>query len=86
MIRGFRSMGITSATGGADRHEHIVEVISSELDRQAHDGAIRIDVPALAEAIESVLEDDEDDAPAPVPEAPPAEGKRPDDLNATNDD
>jgi len=78
-------MGTTSS-GGAERHEHIVEVISSELDRQAHDGANRIDVPALAEAIEQVLEEDGTAAPTPAEDAPPAEGKHPDDLNATNDD
>jgi hypothetical protein len=70
-------MATLSQTDG-DRRETIAEVITAELDRQAHEGAHRIDVPALAEAIESVI----------VPEAdtPPDEGKRPADLNATNDD
>ena len=69
-------MAITSPLDG--RKEVLTDVISAELDRQAHEGAHRVDVPALAEAIEAVIE--------PTPDAPPAEGKRPEDLNATNDD
>ena len=69
-------MAIVSQVDG-DRRETIAGVISAELDRQAHEGAHRIDVPALAEAIEAVIE--------PEADAPPDEGKRPEDLNANND-
>ena len=67
----------TASHIGAERRETIAEVISSELDRQAHEGAVRIDVPALAEAIEAVIDPNASQAPE--------EGKRPEDLNANND-
>jgi hypothetical protein len=70
-------MAIQSQADG-ERRETLAGVISAELDRQAHEGAHRIDVPALAEAIEAVIE--------PEVDGPPAEGKRPDELNSTNDD
>jgi hypothetical protein len=76
-------MSIQTATHAPIR-ETIAEVISDELDRQAHQGANRIDVPALAEAIEDAISD-ENHEPAGKGE-PPQEGKRPDDLNSTNDD
>lgn len=50
--------------------------IATELERQAREGAPRVDVDALAEAIEQAL-----GAPTPA-----AEGRHPDELNATNDD
>lgn len=59
-----------------NRRAAIREAISAELERQALDGAVRIDVEALAAAVEAALE----------PPAPPVEGRRPEDLNATNDD
>jgi hypothetical protein len=59
---------------GGDRRETIATVIAAELERQARDGAARVDVEALAAAIDIALD-------------PPAdEGTRPEDLNATNDD
>lgn len=54
----------------------IAQAITSELEHQAHDGAARVDVDALAAAIDKALEG----------HSPVAEGKRPGDLNATNDD
>ena len=66
-----------------DRRETIAGVISAELDRQAHEGAHRIDVPRLAEAIEAAIEPEGGlESETGVPE----EGPRPDQLNATNDD
>lgn len=58
------------------RHEAIVTAIAAELERQAQAGAARIDVDALAQAVEHALD----------PPPPMAEGRRPDELNATNDD
>ncbi|WEK03841.1 MAG: hypothetical protein P0Y65_16850 [Candidatus Devosia phytovorans] len=58
------------------RRQSIVTAITAELERQAKDGEARVNVDALAEAIDIALE--------PVP--PTAEGKRPYELNATNDD
>lgn len=59
---------------GGDRQETIATAIAAELERQAREGAVRIDVDALAAAIDGALD-------------PPAdEGTRPEDLNATNDD
>ncbi|WP_035102076.1 hypothetical protein [Devosia sp. LC5] len=56
----------------------LAEAISDELDRQARQGAQRVDVTALVEVIESLLQ---------AHAAPPAdEGRRPEELNATNDD
>nr|WP_295891348.1 hypothetical protein [uncultured Devosia sp.] len=59
-----------------DRRQAIATAISAELERQALAGAARVDVEALASAIEEALD------PAP----PASEGKHPDELNATNDD
>lgn len=66
---------ITDAVGD-HRRQAIATAISAELDRQAKDGEIRVDVEALAEAVDLALE----------PTPPASEGKRPSDLNATNDD
>lgn len=59
-----------------DRHYVIAEAIDTEIDRQAKAGANRIDVNALADAVEDAI-------------APPKlslDGKAPSELNATNDD
>lgn len=74
MSRGFPSMETASETAG--RRAAIASAIAAELQRQAERGAIRIDVDALAEAVEAAL----------VSSEPFVEGKRPDQLNATNDD
>jgi hypothetical protein len=59
-----------------DRRRAIATAISAELERQALAGAARVDVEALANAIDEALD------PAP----PVGEGRHPDELNATNDD
>ncbi len=58
------------------RRQAIATALAAEIDRQAQSGASRIDVEALAAAVEQALD------PAP----PAAEGRRPSELNATNDD
>jgi len=68
-------MGMAKDSGEL-RHQAIVTALASELERQADSGASRIDVDALAKAVERSLD------PAP----PAAEGRRPSELNATNDD
>jgi hypothetical protein len=79
-------MATDNPGAGEDRRETIAEVISSELDRQAHDGAIRVDVPALAEAIDVAIAAELDPAHQAGSEPPPLdEGKRPEELNSTND-
>lgn len=65
-----------TANPNSGRRANIAAAIANELQRQAEHGAIRIDVDALAEAIEASLASSE----------PFVEGKRPDQLNATNDD
>ena len=60
----------------AARKQAIATAINAELERQARDGAPRVNVEELAGAIDEAL----------VTPAPPSEGKRPEDLNATNDD
>ena len=59
-----------------DRRQAIVTAISAELERQARAGEPRVDIESLALAVEQALE----------PSAPANEGRRPDELNATNDD
>lgn len=59
-----------------NRRQAIVTAITAELERQAKDGEPRVNVEALAEAVEIALQ--------PVP--PLSEGRPPDQLNATNDD
>lgn len=61
---------------GAARRDTIAAAIATELDRQAGGGAARVDIDALAEAVDKALD-------VPVSSD---EGKRPDQLNATNDD
>jgi hypothetical protein len=58
------------------RRQAIATALAAEIERQAQAGASRIDVDALAEAVDTALD--------PVP--PVSEGKRPSELNATNDD
>ena len=58
------------------RRRAIATALTAELERQAQAGASRIDVEALAEAVDLALD----------PTPPAAEGKRPSELNATNDD
>ena len=53
----------------------IATAITAELQRQAEEGAQRIDVDALADAVLHVLD--------PVP--PVSEGQRPEELNSSND-
>lgn len=65
-----------TADAPAARHQAIVTALSAEIERQAQSGASRIDVEALASAVGLALD------PAP----PASEGKRPSELNATNDD
>ena len=75
MNRGFQSM--ETANDYSDmRRQAITTALTAELERQAQSGASRIDVEALASAVELALD--------PVP--PAGEGRRPDELNATNDD
>lgn len=58
------------------RHQAIATALAAEIERQAQSGASRIDVEALASAVEVALD----------PPPPASEGKRPSELNATNDD
>lgn len=53
----------------------VATAITAELQRQAEDGAQRIDVDALAEAVLQALD--------PMP--PVSEGRRPEELNSSND-
>jgi hypothetical protein len=53
----------------------IITALTAELQRQANTGAQRIDVEALAEAALGALE--------PMPAL--TEGRRPEDLNSSND-
>ncbi len=58
------------------RREAIRLAIAGELERQAKGRASRIDIEALADAVETAIGNDR----------PFTEGTKPDDLNATNDD
>ncbi|MGB3336268.1 MAG: hypothetical protein WBA73_03720 [Devosia sp.] len=58
------------------RRQAIATAIKAELERQALAGAPRVDVDALAQAIDEALD----------PPPPANEGRHPDELNATNDD
>lgn len=70
----------SEASAGLGRRERIEAVIAAELERQALTGATRIDVAAMADAIEAALAAEEPAAPALD------DGRRPEELNATNDD
>jgi hypothetical protein len=65
---------VSQSTSG--RRAAIGSAIATELERQAHEGAVRIDIEALADAIELAIAGHGD----------VGEGKHPDELNATNDD
>jgi len=67
---------MATANGAGGRRQAIATAIAAELERQAALGASRIDVDALAQAVEVAL----------VRPMPVAEGRRPEELNATNDD
>jgi hypothetical protein len=58
------------------RRQAIATAITAELERQALAGASRVDIDALAQAIDEALD----------PPPPANEGRHPDELNATNDD
>ena len=73
-------MTIDNDLDAFDRRRTIAGIISAELERQAREGAMRIDVNALAGAIDEGINPDE-----PF-NSFMAEGRRPQDLNATNDD
>ncbi|SFC79608.1 hypothetical protein [Devosia psychrophila] len=66
-------MGMASADDS--RRQAIVTAITAELDRQAKDGEPRVNIEALANAVEIALD----------PVAPVSEGKHPAELNANND-
>lgn len=66
----------TANDTSAMRRQAIVTALTAELERQAQSGATRIDIQSLADAVDMALD------PAP----PVAEGRRPSELNATNDD
>jgi hypothetical protein len=65
-----------------DRKETIATVIADELDRQSHTGASRIDVEALAVAVDFALDQGID---ASAPRDQMHDAKSPEQLNATND-
>lgn len=71
---GCRSMAMDDA--GGSRRQTIATAIARELERQGGDGAPGVDIEALADAIDLAI-----DTPPPADE-----GKRPEELNATNDD
>jgi hypothetical protein len=64
------------------RIERIESAIDEELNRQAHEGARRIDLHALAARIDELL-DTEGSAPSPRQQM--RDAKRPSQLNASND-
>lgn len=58
------------------RRQAIATALTAELERQAQTGAARVDIEALAASVDAALD----------PSPPASEGKRPSELNATNDD
>jgi hypothetical protein len=66
----------TISPDNPQRRQLILAALTEEFDRQAQTGASRIDVDALADAVDQALE----------PPSQVGEGKRPSELNATNDD
>jgi hypothetical protein len=64
---------MTLEDGGNASLVAIADAVSRELQRQ---GISNADVDAIAEAVQAAL----------AQPAPPSEGKRPEDLNSTNDD
>ena len=74
-----------TAIGAFDLRETIAHAISDELDRQSRSGASRIDIDAMASAIERNI-DRGMDRPARIPpRVQMRQAKRPDQLNAQND-
>ena len=71
MMGGSLSMAMVDHING--HNAAIADALSRELQRQGISG---VDIEALAAAVADALER----------EAPPSEGKRPEELNATNDD
>lgn len=67
-------MAMASGHDTAPLRDVLLAALSHELDRQ---GINRVDVAALADAVLIAIE---------TPMLPADEGKRPEDLNATNDD
>lgn len=74
MKQEFPSMGMAEQENGS-RRQAIASALGGELQRQAGTGASRIDVQALAEAVEKAL----------APSQPLSEGTKPSALNAGND-
>lgn len=70
------SRSMAMADRDTSRRAVIAAAITAELARQADKGATGFDVEAIASAVEAAL-----DAPEGIDE-----GKRPNELNATNDD
>lgn len=66
---------MATASPSTGRRAAIGSAIAAELERQARDGAMRINVDALADAVETAIAGQGD----------VGEGKHPDELNATND-
>jgi hypothetical protein len=64
------------------RIERIEAAIDEELDRQAKDGARRIDIHALAARLDELLSNN---LSSPSPRAQMRTAKRPAELNASND-
>lgn len=62
-------------TAKETHHTAVATAITVELQRQAEAGAQRIDVDDLADAVLRVID----------PEPPIAEGRRPEELNSSND-
>ncbi|WP_137150176.1 hypothetical protein [Devosia sp. FKR38] len=67
---------MATADRDTSRRAVIAAAITAELARQADAGATGFDIEAIATAVEAAL-----DAPERIDE-----GKRPNELNATNDD
>jgi hypothetical protein len=65
-----------------NRTHAIESVISEELDRQAREGAIRIDIHAMASAIEGAIGGSEDNY---TDREEMDAAKRPSELNSSND-
>jgi hypothetical protein len=73
-------MAILDEAAGVDARTRVREAIGKELQRQSDEGSTRIDIDQLTEVVVSALESGERPDPAF------SEGKRPDQLDATNDD
>lgn len=67
----------TDTMGGASRRQRILSAISDEIGRQAVDEVSRLDIDAIAAAVEESLVTHENDVDAL--------SREPDHLNASND-